>query len=119
MPENHPKKREVFLTSWDGRPAISYPNGSAVAILAPGDYWEPVDGADVLHTAKVIGTGDEFKEKFLETYGKPISSAAEWYEERSPYQDLVSMYWRVDGDMTNSHEVDRIKLMTHLAKQKR
>ena len=119
MAENDSKKREVFLTSWDGRPAISYPNGSAVAILAPGDYWEPVDGADVIHTAKVISTGDEFKETFLETYGKPISSAAEWYDERSPYQDLVSMYWRVDGDMTNSHEVDRIKLMTHLAKQKR
>ena len=76
-------------------------------------------GADIIHTAKVISTGDEFKETFLETYGKPISSAAEWYDERSPYQDLVSMYWRVDGDMTNSHEVDRIKLMAHLVKQKR
>ena len=119
MTNNNAKHKKIILVSWDGRPAIAYPNGLAVAILAPGDFWEPVDGNDVFNTAKVIATGDDFKEKFFETYGEPILSAVRWYDERSPLQDLVSMYWRCDGDISNFDEVDRIKLMAHLVKRKR
>ena len=119
MTESDVKRKRTILTSWDDRPAILYPNRLAIAILAPGDFWEPVDADDFFHTAKVIATGDDFKKRFLETYGEPISSAAKWYDERGPYQDLVSMYWKVDGDISGFDETDRIKLMADLVKRKR
>ena len=52
--------KDAFLWSWDGYPAVSFSTNKAIALLAPDEFWVPVDALDVSHTAIVISTGEEF-----------------------------------------------------------
>ena len=65
--------KDAFLCSWDGRPAVSYSPSQAVAILAPGEFWVPVDALDVSHTAKVISTGSTSKKSLRLSTGLLLS----------------------------------------------
>lgn len=59
----------MMLVDWDGRPAISISPSEAVAILAPGGPWTPVDAADVWSTGRVIADETAFKSAFEGTFG--------------------------------------------------
>ena len=108
--------KDAFLCSWDGRPAVSYSPSQAVAILAPGEFWAPVDALDVHHTAKVVATGRQFKEEFAAVYGPPVESAANWYDKMYPYQDLLSLYWRTEAEFQELTDVQKIIVMANATK---
>jgi len=90
--------KDAFLWSWDGYPAVSFSTKKAIALLAPGQFWMPVDALDVRHTAKVITTGQHhFKEEFAALYEPPVETAADWYYDMNPHQDLLSLYWSTEA----------------------
>ena len=103
----------------DGRPAVSYSPSQAIAVLAPGEFWTPVDALDVCHTAKVIATGQKFKEMFVAVYGPPVESAADWYDTMDPYQDLLSRYWRTEAEFKELTGVQKIIVMANATKDTR
>ena len=119
MTEKRVSFKDAFLCSWDGRPAISFSTSKAVAVLAPGEFWVPVDALDVSHTAKVIATGQQFKEKFAALYGPPVESAADWYDEMNPHQDLLSLYWRTEAAFKELTDVQKIIVMAAATKDTR
>ena len=108
--------KDAFLCSWDGRPAVSYSPSQAVAILAPDEFWAPVDALDVHHTAKVIATGRQFKKEFAAVYGPPVESAADWYDKMNPHQDLLSLYWRTEAEFQELTDVQKIIVMANATK---
>ena len=111
--------KDAFLCSWDGRPAVSYSPSQAVAILAPGEFWVPVDALDVHHTAKVVATGRQFKKEFAAVYGPPVESAADWYDKMNPHQDLLSLYWRTEAEFQELTDVQKIIVMANATKDTR
>ena len=116
MTEKSVSFKDAFLCSWDGRPAVSYSPSQAIALLAPGEFWVPVDALDVHHTAKVIATGQQFKEMFVAVYGPPVESAADWYDKMYPYQDLLSLYWRTEAEFKELTGVEKIIVMANATK---
>ena len=116
MTEKRVSFKDAFLCSWDGRPAVSYSPSQAIALLAPGEFWVPVDALDVHHTAKVIATGQQFKEMFVAVYGPPVESAADWYDKMYPYQDLLSLYWRTEAEFKELTGVEKIIVMANATK---
>ena len=119
MTEKRVSFKDAFLCSWDGRPAVSYSPSQAIALLAPGEFWVPVDALDVHHTAKVIATGQQFKEMFVAVYGPPVESAADWYDKMYPYQDLLSLYWRTEAEFQELTDVQKIIVMANATKDTR
>ena len=119
MTEKRVSCKDAFLCSWDGRPAVSYSPSQAVAILAPGEFWAPVDALDVHHTAKVISTGEVFKKEFAALYGPPVVSAADWYDKMNPHQDLLSLYWRTEAEFQELTDVEKITVMANATKDTR
>ena len=116
MTEKRVSFKDVLLCSSDGRPAVSYSSNKAVALLAPGVTWVSVDAVDVRHTAKVIATGQQFKEEFAALYGPPVESAADWYDEMNPHQDLLSIYWRTEAEFKELTDVQKIIVMAAATK---
>ena len=116
MTEIRVSSKDTFLCCWDGRPAVSYSPSQAVAILAPGEFWAPVDALDVHHTARVISTGERFKKEFAAVYGPPVESAADWYDEMYSYQDLLSQYWRTEAEFKELTDVQKIIVMANATK---
>ena len=108
--------KDAFLYSWDGRPAISYSPGQAIALLAPGQFWTSVDALDFRHTAKVIANGQQFKEEFVALYGPPVESAADWYDAMNPHQYLLSLYWRTEAEFKQLTDVQKIIVMAAVTK---
>ena len=119
MTEIRVSSKDTFLCCWDGRPAVSYSPSQAVAILAPGEFWAPVDALDVHHTAKVISTGEQFKKEFAAVYGPPVESAADWYDKMNPHQDLFSLYWRTEAEFQELTDVQKIIVMANATKDTR
>ena len=111
--------KDAFLCSWDGRPAVSYSPSQAVAILAPGEFWAPVDALDVSHTAKVISTGSTFKKEFAAVYGPPVESAADWYDKMYPHEDLLSKHSRTEEEFEKLTDVEKIIVMANATKDTR
>ena len=111
--------KDAFLCSWDGRPAISYSPSKAIAILAPGEFWTPVDALDVSHTAKVIATGRSFKGKFAALYGPPVASAADWYDKMNPHEDLLLQDSRTEEEFNQWTDAEKIIVMAHATKDTR
>ena len=111
--------KDVFLCSWDGRPAVSYSPSQAVAILAPGEFWTPVDALDVHHTAKVIATGRQFKKEFAAVYGPPVASAADWYDKMNPHEDLLSKDSRTEEEFNQLTDAEKIIVMANATKDTR
>ena len=111
--------KDTFLCSWDGRPAVSYSPSQAIALLAPGEFWTPVDALDVHHTAKVVATGRQFKKEFAAVYGPPVESAADWYDKMNPHQDLLSLYWRTEAEFQELTDVQKIIVMANATKDTR
>ena len=116
MTEKRVSFKDAFLCSWDGRPAVSYSPSKAIALLAPGEFWTSVDALDVHHTAKVIATGQQFKKEFAALYGPPVESAADWYDEMNPHQDLLSRYWRTEAEFKELTDVQKIIVMANATK---
>ena len=116
MTEKRVSCKDAFLCSWDGRPAVSYSPSQAIALLAPGEFWTPVDALDVHHTAKVTSTGELFKKEFAALYGPPVESAADWYDKMYPYQDLLSLYWRTEAEFKELTGVEKIIVMANATK---
>ena len=116
MTEKRVSFKDAFLCSWDGRPAISFSTSKAVAVLAPGEFWVPVDALDVSHTAKVIATGQKFKEEFAALYGPPVESAADWYDKMYPHEDLLSKHSRTEEEFKKLTDVEKIIVMANATK---
>ena len=111
--------KDAFLCSWDGRPAASYSPSKAIAILAPGEFWMPVDALDVHHTAKVIATRRQFKKEFAAVYGPPVESAADWYDKTNPHEDLLSKDLRTEEEFNQQTGVEKIIVMANATKDTR
>ena len=103
----------------DGRPAVSFSPSQAVAILAPGEFWAPVDALDVHHTAKVVATGRQFKKEFAAVYGPPVESAADWYDKMYPHEDLLSKHSRTEEEFEKLTDVEKIIVMANATKDTR
>ena len=113
MTEKRVSFKDAFLSSWYGRPAVSYSPSQAIAVLAPGEFWTPVDALDVCHTAKVIATGQQFKEMFAAVYGPPVESAADWYDKMNPHEDLLSKDLRTEEEFNQLTDAEKIILMAN------
>ena len=111
--------KDAFLCSWDGPPAVSYSPSQAVAILAPDEFWAPVDALDVHHTAKVIATGRQFKKEFAAVYGPPVDSAADWYDEMYPHEILLSKDLRTEEEFNQLTDAEKIIVMANATKDTR
>jgi len=111
--------KDAFLCSWDGRPAVSYSPSQAIALLAPGEFWTPVDALDVHHTAKVIATGRQFKKEFAAVYGPPVESAADWYDKMYPHEDLLSKDLRTEEEFNQLTDFEKIIVMANATKDTR
>ena len=116
MTEKHVSFKDAILCSWDGRPAVSYSPTQAIALLAPGEFWTSVDALEVQHTAKAISTGRQFKKEFAALYGPPVETAADWYDEMNPHQDILSRYWRTEAEFKELTDVQKIIVMANATK---